>query len=275
MTEIKNITVGEHPYLSPLTHHLGMPSSLFVKGSLPGRQLPTVAIIGSRRPTSYGKEITFELAYKLAQRGVTIVSGLAFGIDAIAHQAALEAGGTTIAIQANGLDRIYPASHHQLAHRIIENRGALLSEYPPGTPPRAHLFLERNRLISGLADIVIVTESTERSGTVSTVNHALEQGREVYAVPGPITSLLSAGPNKLIQQGAAPLNNIQEFVDSIAKPAPSHPLVILIKEGIDTDEALLQKSNLTASDLSSQLTLLEIDQLIQRDSQQRWRVITP
>ena len=132
------------------------------------------------------------------------MSGLAFGIDAIAHRGALDAGGVTIAVLANGLDTIYPSSHMSLAKEIIQRGGAIVSEYGPTVKARQFQFLARNRIVSGLSDAIVVTEAAERSGTLSTVNHALDQNKEVFAVPGNITSILSVGPNKLLSQGAHP-----------------------------------------------------------------------
>lgn len=201
-----------------------MPSQLYIKGKLPDSRIPAVAIIGSRKPSRYGEEVTYKLAYELAKQGIVIVSGLAYGIDAIAHTAALDAGGTTIAVLAQGLHRVYPVDHTALAERIVEHGGAIISEQPAGVEAHKFHFLARNRIVSGLADAVVVTEATQKSGTLSTITHALDQNKEVFAVPGPITSLLSVGPHRLIQQGAGLVTNVHDILQVVAPtpPARSH-----------------------------------------------------
>jgi DNA processing protein len=206
----KQVAISEHPFLRPLLQLAKPPRTLFIIGELPTIR-PVIAVVGTRRPTAYGKEVSFDLAYKLAGRGAVIVSGLAFGVDAFAHRGALGAGGMTIAVLAGGLDTIYPRAHQALAKQIVTRGGALVSEYPDGTPARKHHFLARNRLISGLSDAVIITEAAQRSGALSTVNHAIDQNKDVYAVPGPITSPLSAGPNRLIKEGASPLLDVTDI----------------------------------------------------------------
>ena len=186
-----------------------MPKTLYFRGKIPenvSKNRPkTVAIVGSRHNTRYGEEIAYDLAYKLAKKGVVIVSGLAYGIDTIGHNGCLDAGGITVAILGTPIDRIYPKPHLPVARRIVEQGGAIISEYAPGASVFTRSsFLERNRLISGLSDIVVVIEAAEKSGTLNTATHALAQGRDVFAVPGNITSPYSQGCNKLIAQGASP-----------------------------------------------------------------------
>ena len=165
----------------------------------------SVAIVGSRHNTKYGEDVAYHLAYELAKKGVVIVSGLAYGIDTVAHRACLDAGGITVAVLGTPIDRIYPREHLTVAQRIVEQGGAIISEYAPGANILPKIsFLERNRLISGLADIVVIVEAADRSGTLNTAAHALDQGKEVFAVPGNITSPYSQGCNKLISQGATP-----------------------------------------------------------------------
>lgn len=273
--KINTISPDEHNFLQSIRGIAVNPKTLYIVGSLPTERPPTVAIVGTRKPTTYGKEVTFDLAYKLAKKGIIIVSGLAFGIDAVAHKAALAAGGITIAVLANGLDSIYPATHRKLAEDIVKAGGALISEYPPGTPARDFQFLARNRIVSGLSDAVIVTEAASRSGTLATVAHALEQNREVFAVPGNITSPMSVGPNRLIQQGAHPVTAVDDILHVIApyllEPQTtlnlgSNPkeilLIDLIKSGIHSGDALQEASLLSASDFAQTLTMLEIQGLI-------------
>lgn len=195
--KINTITPDKHKYLQIIDSIANKPRILHYMGILPKERITSVAIIGTRKPTSYGKEIAHMLAYELAKRGVIVISGMALGIDAIAHRGALEAGGTTLAVLGNGLDTIYPSSHKDLARQIIAQGGALISEYAPEELARPHYFLQRNRIVSGLSDAVIVVEAASRSGTLNTAAHALEQGREIFAVPGNITSPLSSGCNIL------------------------------------------------------------------------------
>lgn len=202
MQKINSITIANSPFTGVLNNYPGMPNQLYFRGKLPTTRPAVVAIVGSRRPTVYGLSVTQQFAYSLAQKGVVIISGLAFGIDRAAHLACLDAGGITLAVAPGGLHTTYPRAHHDLAQQITNNGGAILSEYQAGVEPRAYHFLARNRLVSGLADAILVTEATDRSGTFSTVAHALNQNKEVFAIPGPITSLLSAGANRILQEGA-------------------------------------------------------------------------
>lgn len=179
-------------------------------GVLGGR---CVAIVGPRAPTSYGRGVARALARVLAGAGLVVVSGLARGVDAEAHEGALEAGGRTLAFQACGPDRVYPAAHRRLAARIAEQGGALASELPPGTPPRPEHFPLRNRLISGISLAVVAVEARERSGTLVTARHAAEQGVELLAVPGPIDAPTSRGTNRLLRDGAIV---IAEVADALA-----------------------------------------------------------
>jgi len=174
---------------------------LVVRGDVRVLSEISVAIVGARAATVYGKQTARGLAADLAREGVVIVSGLARGIDAEAHWGALEAGGRTVAVQACGIDRIYPSEHRALADRIAAN-GAVVTELPLGEPPLRPYFPLRNRLISGLSSAVVIVEARERSGSLITANHAANQGRDVFAVPGPLTAPTSVGPNRLIRDGA-------------------------------------------------------------------------
>ena len=189
-----------------------VPKMLYFYGKLPENRLKygtkrtferpkTLAIVGTRKPTKYGEEMAYKIAFEAARRGAVVVSGLAYGIDSIAHRAALEAGGVTVAVLGTPIDQIYPRAHVGLAEKIVEAGGVVMSELAPGAKfyPKVS-FLERNRLISGLADVVVIPEAAERSGSLKTAAHALEQGREVFAVPADITRPLSMGCNRLIRQ---------------------------------------------------------------------------
>lgn len=177
------------------------PPVLYVRGELRPEDAWAVAVVGTRRASTYGREVTRRLVTVLAQSEVTIVSGLARGIDAVAHQAALEAGGRTIAVLGCGIDLVYPPEHRELARRIAA-QGALVTEYPPGTSPEPGNFPPRNRIISGLSLGIVVTEAGRNSGALITADYAAEQGRDVFAVPGSILSAGCAGTNRLIQDGA-------------------------------------------------------------------------
>lgn len=179
---------------------------------------PTVAIVGTRKPTKYGEMVAHELAYAVAKRGGVVVSGLAYGIDSIAHRGALEAGGVTVAVLGTPIDQIYPRAHQGLAEKIVETGGCVMSELPPGAVHGRDYhaktcFLRRNRLISGLSDVVVIPEAAERSGSLNTAAHALEQGREIFVVPGDITRPMSKGCNRLICQGATPYLGVEDVLE--------------------------------------------------------------
>lgn len=190
------------------------PVVLYYRGNLSCLQRPTVAIIGSRAATSYGKQISYNLARELAGNGVTVISGGAYGIDTQAHKGVLACDGATVSVQGCGLDVIYPRGNAAL-YQDISERGAVVSEYPPGTKPDGFRFPARNRIISGLALGVIVVEATLKSGSLITARLALDQGRDVFAVPGRIDSAKSAGPHRLLQQGAVLVHTVQDILDEL------------------------------------------------------------
>ena len=290
--KINTFAPEEHPFLQVIKSIALKPKTVYCIGSLPTATAEgpyirplTVAIVGTRKPTPYGRETTFKLAYDLAKKGVVIVSGLALGVDAAAHKGALEAGGITVAVLANGLDTVYPASHRQLAENIVAHGGALVSEYPSGTPAYPSQFLARNRIVSGLADAVIVTEAAARSGTLATVMHALEQGREVFAVPGNITSPMSVGPNRLLKQGAHPALSADDILEVIAPELlepqtqlnmgsnPQEQLIIdLLRSGIRDGETLQRESHLPASEFSQTLTMLQVGGFIRSLGGNQWTI---
>lgn len=224
---IQLCTLDDDYYPSLLREIHDAPPLIYHIGDLLPTDMHSLAIVGTRNATYYGRDVAQEFAYELAQRGLTIISGLAFGIDAAAHLGALEAGGRTIAVQANGLDEIYPDEHKALAERIVQNGGALLSEYPPKTPPDGKHFPVRNRLISGLSLGVLVVEAPESSGALHTASAAVEQNRDVFAVPGQIIHANSYGPHRLIQDGAKLVMNVDDILDELnlgqrtgTEPAP-------------------------------------------------------
>ena len=262
-----------------------MPKKLYYIGELPAERRPAVAIVGTRKPTAYGREVTAQIASELARRGVVIVSGMALGVDGIAHRAALEVGGTTIAVQGNGLAHLYPSAHRQLGEDIVASGGAILSEYEPDIPARDFQFLERNRIVSGLADAVLITEAAARSGTLNTAKHALEQGKEVFVVPGNITSPLSAGCNALLKQGATPVTSAEDIIEVIAPELlrtnyqlalGDNPLqtkiVQLLGQGIRDGDELQRLSEVDASQFATELTMMEINGVIRSLGANQWTV---
>ena len=202
--EIQFYSFKHTQYPSLLKEIYSPPVGIYVKGTLPEEELDKVSVVGARRCSRYGAGVSFQIAKDLAKANIVVVSGMAKGIDTMAHQGALEGGGKTIAVLGCGVDVCYPAENLDLMHKITEN-GCLISEYPPGTEPAPHHFPNRNRIISGLSKILIVTEAGKKSGTLITADLALESGREVFVVPGNITSALSEGTNNLLQQGCPPL----------------------------------------------------------------------
>lgn len=205
------IMAGSALYPDLLSEIFDPPAVLWIKGDPQILNQPAVAIVGTRRASDYGKRVAFELAHDLASAGLTIVSGLAFGIDIEAHRGALDAGGRTIAVLGSGVDIIYPSQHHRISEAIAEN-GAVVSEFPPGTEPEAPHFPRRNRIVSGLSLGTIVVEAHERGGALITARLALEQNREVFAVPTALDRLNVSGTNRLIRDGHARLIESAEDV---------------------------------------------------------------
>jgi len=281
--KINSYLPDEHIFLQRLGSLAHIPKKLYLRGLLPKTGKYSVAIVGTRKPTMYGTQVACEIAEKLAQQGVIIVSGLAYGIDTAAHTGALQGHGTTIAVMAHGLDSIYPRGNSRLAETILEKGGALISEYKPGTEAMKHRFLERNRIVSGLADAILVVEAGERSGTLRTVAEALEQGKEVFAVPGPITSEQSVGPNRLIQKGAHPVlsaDDIMAVLDPQWRPAQqtilatANPeekkLLALLQKGIQAGDQLIEQSGLSASQFAQTIIMLELQGLIRPLGANQW-----
>lgn len=211
---IRFITILDAEYPKRLRNIYDMPMALFVKGGLPNEEHPTAAVIGARSCTYYGRTEAEYLGRSLAERGIQIVSGLAYGIDGAGHKGVLSAGGAAFAVLGSGIDNCYPKENWNL-YNSIPTDGGVISEYGPGSPAKTWHFPVRNRIISGLSDVVIVVEARKRSGSLITVGLALEQGKEVFAVPGRVTDPLSAGCNELIRAGASPLlspENVVEFL---------------------------------------------------------------
>jgi len=254
------------------------PPVLYLRGTLVQEDEWAVAIVGTRGITAYGRQVTAELASSLARRGVMVVSGLARGVDAEAHKAALSAGGRTLAVLGSGVDQIYPPEHRQLADRI-QSSGGILSDYAPGTAPDGVNFPPRNRIISGLSLAVIVVEAGDRSGALITAEFAAEQGREVFAVPGNITAPKSLGCNRLIQQGARPLLGVEDVLEALDLTSLSQQRVartvlpkdaveaqllsVLGKEPIHVDEIRAQVG-MPIEKVSATLTLMELKGMVRQ-----------
>ena len=212
---IKMITVYDKYYPEKLKRIYDSPVLLYAKGNIKLLNSKGIAMVGCRDCTNYGKSVARKMAYKLAKRNITIISGLAKGIDKFSHIGALEGEGNTIAVLGHGLDIIYPNENYELSELIEKNNGLIVTEYVIGTKPNKYTFPARNRIISGLSDGVIVVEAKERSGSLITADFALEQGKEVFAVPGNIDSMNSQGTNELIKQGANPITNCDDVLNNI------------------------------------------------------------
>jgi DNA processing protein len=275
---VKVFTWHDPGYPARLKEIYDYPPILYVRGSLLPEDEWCLAVVGTRRATVYGKQVTEEIVTDLAQNKITIVSGLARGIDSVAHRSALDAGGRSIAVLGCGLDIVYPSENADLARRIIK-QGALISEYPLGTRPRAENFPRRNRIMSGLSLGVLVTEAGKTSGAMITAHLALEQNREVFAIPGSILSPVSSGTNHLIQEGAKLVSNYTNILEELNLEAVAHQMEI--KEAIptsDTETLLLKQlgaepthidevcrnSDLPMSQVSSTLAMMELKGLVKQ-----------
>lgn len=237
------------------------PKRLYLRGAGESALLggPAVAIVGARGCSPYGAQVARLLGRELAAAGVVVVSGLARGVDGEAHRGALQGGGYTVAVLGCGIDRDYPAAHASLAREIGE-RSLLVSEYEPGVEPTAWRFPARNRIIAGLSAATVVVEARERSGALITADFALNEGREVFAVPGEITSSLSRGTNDLLRLGATPLTSPADVLEALdieaaAEPTQSHPLLELLPA---TADELVRTTGMPAGDLGAALAELEI-----------------
>jgi DNA processing protein len=265
--QISNISHNSSAFPDTLRQLEKPPKNINILGILPKDSL--VAVVGSRRPTPYGEKITYQIASELARAGAVIVSGLAIGIDSVAHRAALDAGGKTVAVLAHGLDRVYPYRHRGLAMEILAKGGALVSEYDVGIPPLPHQFIDRNRIIAALSMGVVVTEAAEQSGALFTARDAGNLGRIIMAVPGNITSQLSIGPNNLLRTGAIPITSATDAIVAlgfhareavpVSAQSPDEALLMrLLGEGTSTSEELIEKSRLGAAQFANVISLMEI-----------------
>lgn len=283
--KITKITPKDDVFPATLRNIPDPPKQLYVLGDVSLLSTPkALAVVGSRALTPYGKQVTDKLSRAAAQQGIVIISGLALGVDGIAHKATLEVGGKTIAVLANGLDRIHPTTHRDLAKQLLEHGGAIVSEYPEGTSPHRAFFVARNRLVSGLAQAVLITEAAAKSGTLHTAQFALEQGKEVMAVPGNITSAMSAGTNRLIRTGATPITDSQDLLDYfgvqegtaqqslVGGSEEEQRILDLLARGVSDTAELLHQSELAAASFNQALTMLELSGRIKPLGAGQWGI---
>lgn len=255
------------------------PPLLFIRGQFESIDRWAVAVVGTRRMTAYGRQVTRDLVAGLVHNGITIVSGLARGIDAIAHRTALEEGGRTIAVMACGIDKVYPPEHRELARDIVAGRGAIVTDYPFGAEPESNHFPARNRLISGLSLGVVVIEAGEKSGALITSRFALEQNREVFAVPGNIHSPVSLGTNRLIQQGGKLVIRVEDILEelNLRMVADQAAAKVILPDTAEEAALITQLSSqplhiddlsrltgMPISMISSTLTLMELKGMVQQ-----------
>ncbi len=230
------------------------PPTLYIRGCLELLERPAIAVIGTRAHSVYGRDATVSFVVGLVRAGYVIVSGLARGIDGIAHRTALDVGGDTVAVLGTGLDVAYPAEHEDLARAVAE-RGCLVTEFPDGTPPRKYHFPQRNRIIAGLSRAVLVVEAAERSGALITAHYALEEGKEIFAVPGPIHNASSRGCHRLIQDGAALATTVADILH-VLQSRTGEPLPEPLGAGVDPEVLagrLQQEPEPQASDLAQRV----------------------
>lgn len=290
--ETIEISDGRYPLL--LKEIADPPNMIYIKGGFAESDKNAVAIVGARIATSEGLKNAYHLAFQLAQAGITIVSGLAQGIDTEAHKGALDAGGRTIAILGTGVDIIYPSQNKKLAQRILDEKsGAIVSEFSPGTPALPHHFPQRNRIISGLSRGTVVVEAREKSGALITASFALEQNRDVFAVPGSIGRPTSYGPNRLIKEGAKIVTDARDIMEELnlkfdpalevsnLKNYPAQSarnfkgrvdnltgdelkIAAMLADEPKTAEELIQESGNNASQINVLISMLEIKGIIQK-----------
>lgn len=266
---LKVVTIKDEIYPAKLKEISNAPPLLYCRGELfkPQDEF-ALAVVGTRKITPYGEQITQDLVLQLTQNGLSIVSGLALGIDALAHKTCLGAQGRTLAVLGNGLDSIYPASNLPLARRILDTNGLIMSEFPLGTPSFKSNFPHRNRIISGLSLGTLVIEARSGSGSLITASLALDQNREIFAVPGPINSSASKGPNELIKQGAIPVSSAQDILQALnlekAKDFSKVREILADNEAEEIIIKLLDNTNMTIDEIikKSQLDAREINSIL-------------
>ncbi|MBI5452097.1 DNA-protecting protein DprA [Candidatus Gottesmanbacteria bacterium] len=286
--DIRIVTIADKEYPFLLSQISDAPFLIYVRGDLtvlndpPAGGQPRIGVVGTRKITGYGEEATRKITQGLVSAGVTIVSGMAYGVDAVAHKTAVDSGGKTIAVLGCGVDIIHPRANTTLYWQIVKKYGAVISEFPIGMYADVGLFPARNRIISGLSLGIVVTEGAEDSGALITARYAAEQGREVFAVPGPITSSLSKGPLNLLKQGAKLVTDAEDILEELKINPKSKILIskqiqnpnfqnlnreekiileLLQNESLHFDE-IVKKSGISASQLGSLLTMMEMKKII-------------
>ncbi len=277
-SDVTVLTWDDAEYPSNLREIDAPPPVLYVRGTLSAADAVAIAIVGTRRASAYGREVAHMSATEFAHNQVTVVSGLALGIDAIAHKAAIEAGGRTVAVLGSGVDQLYPAQNRELAELII-NHGAVISEYPLGTRPEANNFPPRNRIISGLSRGIVVVEAGVQSGSLITATFAAEQGRDVFAVPGSILHPGSIGCNQLIREGAVPFLSVNDVLDhldlarftiqyAVRQSTPSDPLESELLSNLSHEprhiDELVRRLSWSSAQVSSTLTMMELKGMIRQ-----------
>ncbi len=276
MDDIKEITIDDEHYPKSLKKLSGAPKVLYYRGVLPKPEELCVAVVGTRRPSSYGEQVAFQITGQLADAGITIISGMAPGVDTFAHKACVERGKRTIAVLGSGIDEsaIYPQENLELSRQIVKNGGCLISEYPPTKPGMLHQFPARNRIVVALSLGVLVVEAKQKSGSLITARLAQEQHKKLFAVPGPIYTLNSIGPNKLIKEGATltesaqdildvlEINNAKLFLEKEKLSVPENKEQAAIFTALEIEalhiDNIIAKTKLTAPVVMSSLALMEI-----------------
>lgn len=273
------VTLESPGYPDLLREISAAPPLLFYRGQFEPIDRWAVAVVGTRRLTAYGRQVTHDLVGGLVRNGITIVSGLARGIDAVAHRTALEEGGRTIAVMASGIDKVYPPEHRDMAREIVAGHGVIITDYPFGAEPESNHFPARNRLISGLSLGVVVVEAGEKSGALITSRFALEQNREVFAVPGNIHSPVSVGTNRLIQQGGKLVSRVEDILEELNLRMAADQAVAKVVLPETAEEAALisqlssqplhvdelgRLTGMPISLISSTLTLMELKGMVQQ-----------
>lgn len=281
--DINIVTIYDDNYPLGLKYIDDNPKVLYTKGKIIERDDLSIAIVGSRKATAYGKWACEKFAKELVDMDVTIISGLATGIDAIAHKTALEHGGRTVGVLGNGVDVVYPKRNKALYSQMLEEN-SIISEFPIGTPPLAFNFPQRNRIISGISKGIIVIEAQEKSGSLITAHHGLDQGKDVFSLPGNINSIFSGGTNKLIKDGAKPLLDIEDIVEEIYELKERRNLIKkekidysdyseteitiikILEEGPTHSDIIAHKTGINISEINSILTILELKGIVEEIS---------
>lgn len=284
---IKTLTLGGEDFPEILNRMETPPKKLYVIGADLGALLsrPRVAIVGTRNMSAYGKQATYKLAADLAEQGVVIISGLALGVDACAHRATLDVGGLALVVLPSPVDNIVPVTNRRLAQEILDKGGAIVSEYDLGMPPQKQNFIARNRLVAGLADALLITEATKKSGTVHTANFALRQGIDVLAVPGNIYSSGSAGTHNVIKAGAGLVTSYHDVLNSLGledhktsardvkgRNQFEQSVLDLLMQGVIEGDELHRASELSTADFNRVLTMLELGGKIKPLGGNKWSI---